>query len=212
MTNLELIFNIIQATSIIALVLSIWQFILLTREYKEKKLPKVTPYLDTINENNSVLLVLKFYNNSKVVAQNIQIIINEEWINRLDSIKSEVTQNSIKILKTLSSKKDIYITDKQEHSYLIISKFQYKRLIDIPLIITVKYYKKNGKLIKKQTETFRINMESIGGKLSNPSEATRNQIIGITELEKVNDNLEEIKERLEKKALPSYPLDMPNFR
>ena len=176
--------------TIILVAFSYKQFKIFIEEYKEKHSPHIIPYLDTINDGKTKLIVLKFYNNSNIVAQNICIKINEEWLNQLSYLNKNYIKNS-ESLRRLSSCNNIYITNKQEYSYLICSKLDYSKLSKIPLEIKIIYYNKNNN--EKSSETFIINMESISGKLSNPSEHTRNKINEIKELKFINQTLKDIK-------------------
>ncbi|MGD6729800.1 MAG: hypothetical protein ACPKMZ_01895 [Pleomorphochaeta sp.] len=182
------------------------QIKLFLKEYKNKNEPKVIPYTKVINEyleenkkdglpKTSFLLVLNLYNQSSIVAENIQIIIDENWLNKLKPINPDFYRS----LNNLNNNKDLYITNNLEYSYSLatIGDKKYAPIFDTPLTIQIIYYnKKMTKILKK--ENFTINMKSLGSRLSNPSEKTRNKCREIMELDRIHETLENINAKMKK--------------
>ncbi|MDP0489315.1 MAG: hypothetical protein Q7K36_07330 [Fusobacterium sp. JB020] len=198
--------DITKIANIFLVIFTSIQIRIFLKEYKNKNAPKVIPYTKVINEyidenekdnipKTSFLLVLKLYNQSSVVAQNIQIIIDENWLNLLKPINS----NFYRHLNELKKYKDLYITNKQEYSYSIgiIGKKEFQPIFKKPLNIDIIYYnKKMDKILK--IETYTINMKSLGGRLSHPSEKTRNKCREIMELDRLNKNIDTINSTIKK--------------
>ncbi|MGD1817987.1 MAG: hypothetical protein ACPKNR_13220 [Pleomorphochaeta sp.] len=175
-------------TTIVLAFFSLRQYLNITR-------PNVIPYIDIIKDDEKELdeyneikkyntfVYLKFYNNSEIVAENIGININKEWLNQLQ--KEE--PSSANQLKKLTSYEDIYIIKNHEQAYYICELDAYKKINKIPLKIKITYYSKKGR--EKSHKNFTINLESIGYKAENCDSELIRDFLKIKELRIINENL-----------------------
>lgn len=182
--------------TIILVYLSYKQFKIFIKEYKEKTQPKIIPYIDVIADGNSVSwILLKFYNASNIVATNIGIEIDEKWLDILEKVEKDSLEYKLKekkittadILRELKTYKNIYITNRQDHSYVITSLKNYNKINSRPIEIIITYYE-----YKNKKEKFVLNLRSIGNKAENVNQATLNELNKIDELSEINKSLKKL--------------------
>ena len=184
--------------TIVLVTLSFCQFIKFNKEYSIRNKPKVIPYVDIVTDGEGEsLILLKFYNSSDIVAENIGIEIDNKWLEVLSKVGKNEKRRS-EILKELGTYQNIYITNKQEHNYLIGFLSIYKELTDTPIEITIKYYKSKkirhkAKPINKpkpiREEYFTIYLRDIGNKAENLAQTTLLEEAKISELKNINRSL-----------------------
>ena len=127
-------------------------------EFKIRNQPKVIPYIDVVEDTyNSALVYIKIYNETNVVAQNIGITINEEWLNFLS--KDELKHTDI--IREVGNRNNLYITNKQEHSYFLGNINEKEQINKGTIIITITYYEEGVKKEDLRKEDFVIDLNNI---------------------------------------------------
>lgn len=163
------------------------QFKLFNKEYKTKNQPKVIPYIDIMADNSTsepYYLAIKIYNASEIVAKNIGISINEKWLDKLNELNKESAKNFLELSKV----HNIYITNKQEHCYMIGETEKCKELFWIPLEIKITYYED-----KERTEAFPIDLKNIRYKLKFNSQESINDLRKVAAAKDIYESLNAIK-------------------
>ena len=151
-------------------IIAIQQFYLLRKEYKHNNEARVVPVVDINALSKSLkIVVLKFINNSDVLAKDFQIIINKDWLEQLKTVVDIENTNgtykgsSYENLLELTKRKDNYLLNNQDCKFLLctLDPENQKILNSKKLNIKVVYYKKN-KIIR--TDSFDVNLSGMAGR------------------------------------------------
>lgn len=172
--DIAVIFSGFAAIATIFLVaFSYKQFKIFLDEYREKNQSKIVPFIDYVafSKESNNLIVLKFINDSNVIAQNFEIKINEDWLKNFKTIKesnsidgTESSMNSYEGFISFQNKKDNYLIKNQSISFFLclLNPTNVKKLNEKKLSIDIIYYKKNLKE-KIRQENFLVNLSGISG-------------------------------------------------
>jgi uncharacterized integral membrane protein len=158
------------------------QFKKFNKEYKIRNQPKVIPYIDVVKDGNGSIVLLKFNNASDIVAKNIKITFDEEWLNSLSKL-GESEEKSANIFRKLGTYKNFYITNKQDPLFIIGLLDSCLKISSIPIIITITYSDE-----KRKPETFTMAISNI----ENISQDIILENSKIFELHRIANNLEKL--------------------
>lgn len=144
--------------SLLIIILTYYQFVLFNKEYKIRHQSKVIPYIEVVKDGYcSARVFIQLYNESNVVAKNIGMTINEEWLDNL----SESERKHTDIITEVGKRKNLYITNKQEHSYFLGYINEKERIDKGIIIITITYYSEHLKEKDYRKESFEIDLSNI---------------------------------------------------
>lgn len=140
------------------------------KQYFEMNRCRVLPSLAKVADNGGDLLCLKFENPTNTPAENIKIVINNEWLSQYDKIKSPEMSKIKADLEAINSAASFTIMPKQSLHYIlcVIPGFAYKELAKIKLEVNVKYCTD-----PYSDEKFTFDLQAVGTQLAQSDDYVR---------------------------------------
>ncbi|MGD1818916.1 MAG: hypothetical protein ACPKOI_03415 [Pleomorphochaeta sp.] len=178
--------------TIILVIYSIKQFKIFFANYKTQNTPRAVPSIETRLykfDAQKEWLYLKFSNISKVPISNMQIIINDEWIKKMDNYIYGFEEN----YSNLKKDKNILIKENNDIYYdlCILENNIYSEIKQFPLNIKINYYN-NKKTKILNSENFNIDLNALGHSIFNKDETIILEQNKLKKLEEINENIKSL--------------------